>query len=580
MNMNMNKLTVRARLLTGFLSTTLIGAVLASIGLNNMSKMNTAADLAYHKDLLGISHIREANVKLITIGRSARGVIMAETPAQKQNSLDLSASSRKSMAEEIEISRPLFTTSGEKEVLKEIDALLVEYDKILSKGFALNDIEGSDAKKAAVDYMFTTYSGIAGQIEAQMVDLVVKKEKLSEEGAADATKSYQDSRKLMLALLLASLGLGIGLGLWVTRSLTRQLGGEPDYAAQVASSIAAGDLATVVVTAPTDNSSLLFEMEKMRVSLVKIVRQVREGTDTIATASSQIAVGNLDLSSRTEEQASSLEETASSMEELTSTVKQNADNARQANTLAVSASSVAVKGGAVVSQVVETMASINASSKKIVDIIGVIDSIAFQTNILALNAAVEAARAGEQGRGFAVVATEVRNLAQRSAAAAKEIKALINDSVEKVDAGGKLVDQAGETMAEVVDSIARVADIMAEISSASAEQTAGIDQVNTAIIQMDGVTQQNAALVEEAAAAATSLQEQADSLAVLVSVFKLDQTAAPVKARRAETSKPKRKQIAAAPSAATNRSAAPVVATTRTASARPASPASGEWEEF
>ena len=277
----------------------------------------------------------------------------------------------------------------------------------------------------------------------------------------------------------------------------------------MAESVAEGDLTarSSMVVGDDEAGLLLKALRRMQDSLAKTVTQIRMGTDTIATASSEIASGNLDLSSRTEEQASSLEETASSMEELTSTVKQNADNSRQANQLAVAASAVAVKGGAVVSEVVNTMGSINDSAKKIVDIIGVIDGIAFQTNILALNAAVEAARAGEQGRGFAVVATEVRNLAQRSAAAAKEIKALIGDSVEKVDAGSKLVAEAGTTMDEIVDGVKRVADIMAEITAASQEQSDGIEQVNQAIGQMDQVTQQNAALVEEAAAAAESLQD-------------------------------------------------------------------------
>ena len=258
----------------------------------------------------------------------------------------------------------------------------------------------------------------------------------------------------------------------------------------------------------------------MNDSLIKIVGEVRGGADTIVSASGQIAADNQDLASRTSEQASALAATASSMEELTSTVKQNTDNARRANDLAASASEVAIKGGAVVSQVVGTMTSINASSKKIVDIIGVIDGIAFQTNILALNAAVEAARAGEQGRGFAVVASEVRNLAQRSAAAAREIKALIGDSVEKVDAGSKLVDQAGATMDEIVTSIRRVTDIMADITSASEEQHAGIEQVNRAIAQMDKTTQQNAVLVEEAAAATQSMRHQAGNLVQAVGVFK------------------------------------------------------------
>ena len=322
------------------------------------------------------------------------------------------------------------------------------------------------------------------------------------------------------ALILAAILFSIGM--IISRGLLKQLGGEPDYAAGVASNIAAGDLTTDIELRPGDSFSLLFAMKTMRDSLAKIVSEVRTGTDTIATASSQIASGNLDLSSRTEEQASSLEETASSMEELTSTVKQNVDNAKQANQLAATASEVAVKGGAVVAEVVGTMSSINESSKKIVDIIGVIDGIAFQTNILALNAAVEAARAGEQGRGFAVVAGEVRSLAQRSAAAAKEIKELIGDSVGKVDAGTRLVDQAGSTMNDVVESIRRVTHMMSEITAASQEQSAGIEQVNQAIGQMDQVTQQNAALVEQAAAAAASLQEQAGNLSHIVSIFKFD----------------------------------------------------------
>ncbi|MDH6591122.1 methyl-accepting chemotaxis protein [Variovorax sp. TBS-050B] len=287
--------------------------------------------------------------------------------------------------------------------------------------------------------------------------------------------------------------------------------------------IGQGDLSRALASDRLDEMGVITRaVESMRDGLAHVVRGVRQGTDAIATASGQIAAGNQDLSSRTEEQASSLEETAASMEQLTSTVKQNADNARQANQLALSASEVAVKGGNVVGQVVDTMASINASSKKIVDIIGVIDGIAFQTNILALNAAVEAARAGEQGRGFAVVASEVRSLAQRSGAAAKEIKGLIDDSVGKVDMGSTLVGEAGKTMEEIVGSVRRVTDIIGEITAASQEQSTGIEQVNQAIAQMDQVTQQNAALVEEAAAAAQSMQEQAASLVGAVSVFKLD----------------------------------------------------------
>ena len=340
----------------------------------------------------------------------------------------------------------------------------------------------------------------------------------------------------LAALAIAAVLAGIGA---VIRSaLLKQLGGEPAYAAGIARRIAEGDLGLHIEVGAHDRSSLLHAIRAMRDDLAKIVSEVRDGTDTIATASNEIATGNLDLSARTEEQASSLEETAASMEELTSTVKQNADNARQANQLAASASEVATRGGAVVSQVVDTMASINDSSKKIVDIISVIDGIAFQTNILALNAAVEAARAGEQGRGFAVVASEVRNLAQRSASAAKEIKALIGDSVEKVEVGNKLVSDAGQTMDEVVASVRRVTDIMGEITAASSEQSAGISQVNQAIAQMDAATQQNAALVEQAAAAAESMQGQAARLLQAVRVFHLE-TAGAAPAGRPAASAPR-----------------------------------------
>ena len=346
-------------------------------------------------------------------------------------------------------------------------------------------------------------------------------------------QAYADSRASLIGLGLLALACGIGLGLWLTRSITRPLARAVGLAQQVAS----GDLTADIRVSSTDEVGvLLCALKDMNTSLLKTVNEVRSGTETIVTASQQIAAGNLDLSARTEQQASSLEETASSMEELTSTVRQNADNARQANTLAQNASGIATRGGEVVSQVVDTMASINASSKKIADIIAVIDGIAFQTNILALNAAVEAARAGEQGRGFAVVASEVRNLAQRSAAAAKEIRGLITDSVGKVETGGQLVAQAGATMQEIVQGITRVTDIMSEIASASAEQTLGIEQVNAAITQMDDVTQQNAALVEEAAAAASSLEDQAASLAQLVSTFKLD--GAPARPHAAQLEKP------------------------------------------
>ncbi|MFZ6644571.1 methyl-accepting chemotaxis protein [Undibacterium sp. TJN25] len=334
----------------------------------------------------------------------------------------------------------------------------------------------------------------------------------------ESQSNYKIAMTGMVVIGIVILVLGAAAAWIITRTISipiKSAGLAADY-------IASGDLSHDIEIHSSDEvGALLQSLKLMQSNLVNTVSQIKQGTETITVASQEIASGNADLSARTESQASSLEETASSMEELTSTVKQNADNARQANQLVVSASSVAVKGGAVVGQVVETMGSIKDSSRKIVDIIGVIDGIAFQTNILALNAAVEAARAGEQGRGFAVVASEVRNLAQRSAGAAKEIKTLISDSVDKVDQGSKLVDEAGKTMHEIVTSVQHVADIMSEITAASQEQSSGIEQVNLAITQMDEMTQQNAALVEQAAAAAESMEEQAVALAQTVSVFKM-----------------------------------------------------------
>ena len=394
-----------------------------------------------------------------------------------------------------------------------------------------------------------------------------------DQAAASIHNDFQSGRSALIILAIVAIALGAVLAWRIAASVTGPIRRSVDLAKQVAG----GDLtARIEVDRKDETGELLEALKNMTESLKNTVSQVRTGTDLIATASSQIAAGNQDLSSRTEEQASSLEETASSMEELTSTVKQNADNAKQANQLATAASDVAVKGGEVVSEVVHTMEEINEASKKIVDIISVIDGIAFQTNILALNAAVEAARAGEQGRGFAVVATEVRSLAQRSAAAAKEIKELIGNSVEKVENGSKLVNQAGATMEEIVSSVRRVTDIMGEIMAASQEQSSGIQQVNTAITQMDQVTQQNAALVEEAAAAAESLQDQAAKLAGVVATFRLEgllsspAASAPRRAPRALPQRAAPKAVAAQPAAIPAKS-----------QVRPA-PAGhdGEWEEF
>jgi methyl-accepting chemotaxis protein len=455
---------------------------------------------------------------------------------------DVIADSVTKGSETIKKVEALLVTDEEKVAFKDIVAKRAKYQAgkdLVSKAKA-----GGGASEAARVFD-ETFTPAAKAYESGVLALLAMERKAIDDMSQAIDRANERSLQLGVLLTVLTLLAGAAFAFFTTRSIVRPL----RQAVKVAETVAAGDLSSRIEVQSADETGQLMQaLKNMNSSLAKVVGEVRQGTDTIATASSQIASGNQDLSSRTEQQASSLEETAASMEELTSTVKQNADNARQANQLAASASEVAVRGGTVVSQVVNTMGSINASSKKIVDIIAVIDGIAFQTNILALNAAVEAARAGEQGRGFAVVASEVRSLAQRSAAAAKEIKGLIDDSVSKVEAGSHQVAEAGQTMEEIVASVRRVTDIMGEISAASHEQTQGIEQINQAITQMDQVTQQNAALVEEAAAAAASLQEQAGSLVEAVSIFRTAEGAGPVEPRFTPmVAKPAARSVVATP---------------------------------
>jgi len=519
---SLSNFKVGTKLLSAFVIVSAIGAVVGAIGVMNMSTINDRADQMYQSELMGVSYVKEANIDLMYAAREVSNIALSPSTELRAKYVEAVKKTMAMMKDNLEKARPLFTTEKDKAMMADTDKKVADYEKSLGELMGMIDKEQVTDQRKSVDFMFGEYRGIANVLDDHLTALTKLKEQNAKDASIETTVLYQSSRTLMVSLILGGILLGIALGVLITRAITRPL----KRAVDVAELVANGDLTSKIeVDSKDETGQLLAALQRMNESLVKIVGEVRSGSEAIGSGTKQIASGNADLSSRTEEQASSLEETASSMEELTSTVKQNAENAKQANQLAIGASAVAVKGGAVVKEVVGTMSSINESSKKIVDIIGVIDGIAFQTNILALNAAVEAARAGEQGRGFAVVASEVRNLAQRSAAAAKEIKALIGDSVDKVGAGTKLVDEAGKTMEEIVTSVKRVTDIMSEITAASQEQSSGIEQVNTAITQMDEVTQQNASLVEEAAAAAESLEEQAQNLEAVVAVFKVGQAA-------------------------------------------------------
>lgn len=486
-------------------------------GIKSMRDSNAALESVYTDRVIPLKQLKviadEYAVDIVDATHKARDGGFTQAEASKTI-----ANAKKIIKEQMDSYLSTTLTPKEKELVNKLQQTRIPADAAVDKIEALvkaNDIAGITAYAAKEMYpALDPLQGVLGDLIQLQLDVT---KATHDEGAAKNQTMFIFIASLIVLGLLGATGLGYA----IIRSILKQLGAEPSEATAVAQHVAAGDLTTTIKLTPGDTTSLMAQLKVMQDNLCDLVARVHESAEGVATASSQIAQGNHDLSARTEGQAGALEQTAASMEELNSTVSHNADNARQANQLAQSASNVASQGGEVVANVVRTMKEINDSSAKIADIIGVIDSIAFQTNILALNAAVEAARAGEQGRGFAVVASEVRSLAGRSAEAAREIKTLITTSVERAEVGSALVDRAGQTMTEVVDSIKRVTDIMGEISAASREQSQGVDQINEAVTHMDQSTQQNAALVEEMAAAASSMSTQATELVATVASFKL-----------------------------------------------------------
>jgi methyl-accepting chemotaxis protein len=528
--MNFSNIRIGVKLGGVFLIMVLLTVVLGGVSLRQITRIHDEANVTANNDLPSLKSLSIMQNLLNDTRRAELQHVLDGTVGGKKKEAERIASNNIKLDAEGKKFEALVNSPQEKQAWDKYIQSLKAYQETTPKFFEMSS-EGFGQRDAATVYLrgesrtaFRALSAVTEEMAALNVEGTIQSQ-------ANSDATYASAKLSALGIAGVAAFLGAVLGIWATRMVTKPIA----FAVDAAQGFAQGDLTRQIKADGSDESAqLLHAMESMRVSLAGVVTNVRQGSESVATASAEIAQGNNDLSARTEQQASALEETAASMEELGATVKQNADSARQANQLAMNASTVAVQGGNVVGQVVETMKGINDASRKIADIISVIDGIAFQTNILALNAAVEAARAGEQGRGFAVVASEVRSLAGRSADAAKEIKTLINASVERVEQGTALVDRAGTTMAEVVDSIKRVTDIMGEISAASSEQASGVAQVGESITQMDQATQQNAALVEQMAAAASSLKSQANDLVQVVSAFKLDARDTAIAAPRAQ----------------------------------------------